>query len=275
MAARSVSVVVPTRNRPDVLARCLDALARQDDPPAEIVVVDDGSADPAPTRAVADRHPDARVVRLDGRGPAAARNAGVRAATGDVVLLTDDDCIPDTGWARALSAPLLAGEADAVGGLTLPPPDGSAAMRATEVVTDYLEEHAGLLGAGNLGCTRRLLLELPFDETFPLAAGEDREWTARVRGAGRRVVREQTAIVHHAPALDLRAFWRQHVRYGKAARALMTRGTSRFEGPSFYVGLVRAGFREGSAVGLLVLLSQAATLTGYVQAGMRPPRRRR
>jgi glycosyltransferase involved in cell wall biosynthesis len=231
----------------------------------EIVVVDDGSADGPSVCATVERHPRARLVRLEGRGPAAARNAGVRAALGTIVLLTDDDCMPEPAWARTMAQALQA--ADAVGGATAAPVGASAAMRATEVVVRHVEERSGLVITANLGCHRELLLAFPFDESFPLAAGEDRDWTARVRESGRAVIREPSAIVVHAPALDLRRFWRQHVRYGMAARMLRSRGTFRVERPSFYGELVRSGFREGPLVGVFVLVAQAATAMGYLRAG--------
>ena len=86
-AAHVISVVVPTRDRPEALARCLAALAWQR-AQLEIIVVDDGDAGGAGA-------PGARVDRAPAaRGPAAARNLGARAARGDVVCFTDDDCAP-------------------------------------------------------------------------------------------------------------------------------------------------------------------------------------
>jgi glycosyltransferase involved in cell wall biosynthesis len=261
----SISVIVPTRDRPRLLERCLDALVRQEGPALEIVVVDDGSFDAAAVRSVAGKHPRARIVRIERRGPAAARNAGVRAASHEIVLLTDDDCIPDPTWALALATSVKAGGAGAVGGRTVPLPGASAAVRATEVVARHLEERSDFLRTTNLGCRRELLEELPFDESFPAAAGEDREWTTRIRARGLSIAREPSAIVRHAPALDLAAFWRQHVRYGRAACALMQHKTSTFAPPSFYGGLIRSGFRDGPDTGVLVIVAQLATAFGFAR----------
>jgi glycosyltransferase involved in cell wall biosynthesis len=91
-----LSVVVPTYNRASVLARCLDALRDQVAEPNEIVVVDDGSTDE--TQAVLhDRSGWVRVVAQENGGRAAAKNAGVEAATGTVVLFIDDDIIATPG----------------------------------------------------------------------------------------------------------------------------------------------------------------------------------
>ncbi|MDP1850369.1 MAG: glycosyltransferase, partial [Solirubrobacteraceae bacterium] len=102
-----ISVVVPTRDRPEALARCLAALARQRGADElEIVVVDDSDGGGAAA-------PGARVVHGGARGPAAARNLGVRAARGAIVCFTDDDCVPAPDWAQRLAAACADGGAAA------------------------------------------------------------------------------------------------------------------------------------------------------------------
>jgi glycosyltransferase involved in cell wall biosynthesis len=90
-----LSVVVPTYNRARVLARCLDALAAQDPGPDEVVVVDDGSTDD--TAALLASRSGLRVVRQANGGRAAAKNAGIEAARGDVLLFVDDDVMATPG----------------------------------------------------------------------------------------------------------------------------------------------------------------------------------
>jgi glycosyltransferase involved in cell wall biosynthesis len=86
----SVSVIVPTYDYARYLPRALDSVRAQSEPPFEIVVVDDGSTDETP--AVLRRYADqVRVLRQPHRGPAAARNAGVAAARGDLVAFLDAD----------------------------------------------------------------------------------------------------------------------------------------------------------------------------------------
>ena len=91
------SVVIPTYNRKDHLLRALDALAQQTFPDFEVVVVD--QSEPPVEIPEEYKHKLAlRLVYSEARGPALARNKGIREATGHVVAFTDDDCIPERDW---------------------------------------------------------------------------------------------------------------------------------------------------------------------------------
>src|SRR6516225_4946999 len=96
-----VSVVVASRDRPELLRRMLATLLPQLqalDGDFEVIVVDDGSSPPYPAElALA-----ARIVRGAGRGPARARNLGAREARGEIVAFTDDDVSIEPGWVDAL-----------------------------------------------------------------------------------------------------------------------------------------------------------------------------
>lgn len=179
-----VSVVVPTCNRPELLSRCLAALMVQDFDPAtyEVIVVDDG--DDHETRRVVERWhgrhagaPDARRCRpplrylaTDGtRGPAAARNCGWRAAHGDIIAFTDDDCIPLPSWLRAGTAAFSNGNPGVMGRLVVPLP---------EPPTDYQQnlarmERSRFLTANCFYRRDALAAVGGFDERFTDAWRED------------------------------------------------------------------------------------------------------
>ena len=263
-----ITVVVPTRDRPDRLAVCLAALAAQT-AEVELVVVDDASRDAAAVAAVAAAH-GARLVRAEGRGPAAARNRGVAAARGAVVCFTDDDCEPVPGWAAALAARLDAGADAAAGPTRNARPENPFAAAAQAVATHLAESTMDAAGrmvfapTSNLACRTSACAAVPFDESYPLAAGEDRDWCARLLAGGRTLVFAPDALVRHHQELSPRTFWRQQVRYGRGAyRFRAGRGTlARPEPASFYLGLLRRGFAEGVRVGALVGAAQVATAVG-------------
>lgn len=257
---------MPTRDRPEKLRRCLAALGDEH----EVVVVDDGSADAELVASIV-REAGAELVRLEGAGPAAARNAGVRAAGGGVVYFTDDDCEPGPGWAAALAAPIIAREASCAAGRTVVGAGASAADRAWQAIANHLQRWGGRQGTPspgfaptcNLACSRDLLLELPFDESFPAAAGEDRDWSARASSRGIFPAFTPSAVVVHRPGLTIRTFLRQQYRYGRGASRYRSTGNDRGLGaPTFYLELLRSGFSAGFAPGALVTAAQLAAATG-------------
>jgi glucosyl-dolichyl phosphate glucuronosyltransferase len=116
-----ITVVVPTFQRPDGLARALGALATQRDPqaPWDVIVVDNDDppgAESTFSRVAPALDVPARLVRESRRGASAARNAGIASADGDIVVFLDDDVVPERDWLRHLVAPLLADHSDGAGG---------------------------------------------------------------------------------------------------------------------------------------------------------------
>lgn len=248
-----ISVVVPTRDRPELLQRCLEALEKQTTP-IEIVIVEDS----------------------EGRGPAWARNEGVRRAKGQIICFTDDDCAPFPNWAEALAKPIQAGKAQATAGPTHMAAGATSADLAWEAIVSYLQEQAtkpgtsspGFAATANLACSRNLLEQLPFDESFPAAAGEDRDWAERAVRMGAVPLFVSQALVLHRSGMRVRDFLRQQYRYGKgAAQYRITDSAGRSFGSSaFYGGLIRAGLAKGFVPGTLVCAAQGAALGGVIAA---------
>ena len=249
--ASRVAVVVPTRERPEALARCVAALQAQT-LPVEVVVVED----------------------REGRGPAWARNEGVRRARGEVVCFTDDDCEPAAGWAEALTAPILAGEVEVTTGTVSIGSGATAADRAWEAIVNYLQVRAmeprtaspGFAVTANLAARRSLLERLSFDESFPAAAGEDRDWGERMARAGSPPRFVPEAAVAHKSGMGAGAFLRQQYRYGRGAARYRASAPNRRRGSvGFYTGLLRAAFCTGIRPGLLVTVAQITTLAGIAR----------
>jgi len=95
-----VTVVVPARDRTDLLERCLAAVPHD----LAVLVVDDGSADPGRVAAVCRRAGATLVTRPVSGGPGAARNAALDRVTTELVAFLDSDCVPDPGWLGRLVA---------------------------------------------------------------------------------------------------------------------------------------------------------------------------
>jgi glycosyltransferase involved in cell wall biosynthesis len=86
-----VSVIIPTYNRLGYLREALDSVLRQTAPPREILIIDDGSTDGTAEWLEGQDFPALRMLRQENRGPAAARNLGLAAATGRHVAFLDSD----------------------------------------------------------------------------------------------------------------------------------------------------------------------------------------
>src|SRR4051794_36696406 len=139
MSEPAVSVVIPTRDRAEQLARCVGAIAAAARPAGgvEVVVVNDGGAplEGAALAAVGDGLA-IRVLDQPGGGPAGARNRGAAAAAGRVLAFTDDDCEPALGWLAALGQRLGRG-----------PGAAAAAGRVLAFTDDDCEPALGWLAA--------------------------------------------------------------------------------------------------------------------------------
>ncbi len=259
----TATVVVPTRDRPEALRRCLAAVRSQRHVRLDIVVVDDGSRAAEQVTAIAKEFA-ARVVRLEGAGPAAARNAGARVVATERVLLLDDDCIPRAGWAAALVGDGTQLPRTVIAGGVVPPPNAPVWLRASERLAVSAEEESGFFRTLNLSCGADVLRELSFDETFPGAAGEDRDWCFRAAAAGAVFVREPGAMVEHCAEMGARAFLLQQLRYGRAVHLLRRRGSHvAVRGRARRRGLLD-GFSEGALVGAAMVVGQVVIAVGYL-----------
>jgi len=178
----TVSIIVPVRDGERYLAAALQSLLDQEHPPDELIVADDGSADAS--AAIAAAH-GARVLRLPGPGPAAARNAGVQAATGELIGFLDADDLAHP-QRLALQADALTDPAfDAVIGhvqnfLT---PERAAALHGRVAFA------GGPLPGWHVGALlMRRAAFTPFDES--LQGGETVEWLSRLAPSRVRVLDE-------------------------------------------------------------------------------------
>jgi GT2 family glycosyltransferase len=278
-----IAAIVPTRNRPDSLARCLDALDRQVDvPELDVVVVDDGTLDARAVAGAVARFARARLVRNDRpRGPAAARNRGAGETGADVLLFTDDDCEPAPDWAARLAAAIDAG-AQVVAGATVNGSPHDPLASASETILSYVQAQARRKGSttvfaatNNLGAAAHVLRDVAFDEGYRY--GEDRDWCARVLAAGYSLQLVLGALVVHRQNLRLSTFLRQQFGYGRGAYRFRRRHQAfgRFEQPSFYTGLLGRGFEQGVVPGVLVGVAQAATAAGFFREALCQRQQRR
>jgi glycosyltransferase involved in cell wall biosynthesis len=232
----SLSVVIPTKDRAAALARTLDALEAQraGDAKLEAIVIDNGSSD-GTVAQVQRRTPGAMPIRLleqpDG-GPAAARNAGVEAANGEVLLFLGDDTEPaDEGLLRAhldLHAARPEPGYGVLGRITWTPHQPvTPFMRWLEnggPQFHYCQLEAGPVDAASYfysshASLKRSIFERVggFDIRFPTAAVEDTELGVRLADAGLVLdYHPELLVLHDHPTTPAQSL-RRSVAVGRSA----------------------------------------------------------
>jgi glycosyltransferase involved in cell wall biosynthesis len=279
---RPVTVVVPVRDGAATLAACLDSVLPQLAPDDELVVVDDGSADGSAAIA-ADRA--LRLIRQPRRGPYAARNAGVAAARGEVILFTDPDCVAEPGWVDALRRACTRPETSVALGLRRFPP-GSRALR---LLGAYEAEKDALVLTGTRG---RLYYGFTNDmavrrDVFDSLGG----FVDLPRGADTVLVQQAVrasspdaiawcpeAVVTHTEIASTRAYLRKVFLYGRHRRRAEGPVRARALGLGERLAVLRRVIdrTDVSAVDSLLLpvllgAGVAAWWVGSVGARLRPP----
>lgn len=265
-----VSVVVCAADAGATLPACLRSLHELDYPRLELIVVDDGSSDE--TAAIARRDGGVRLLCQSRRGLAAARNAGVRAARGEIVAFTDADCVVDRAWLRHLVGTMLADQLAVCGGPNHSQP--TTRLRAAAIAAAPGAPAPVLLGPRraehlpgcNLAFRRRELLQLGgFDPQFR-AAGDDVDICWRAQTNGLALGYNPAAVVWHQRRITLLGYFAQQRGYGKAEALLYRKFPRRFNA----VGQIRW---SGAIVGLdhLVPLTAPPPLTPEAEATYAAP----
>ena len=190
-----ISVVIPTCDRPDALRACLRQLqpAVQAYPAEdyELVVSDDGRS--APATSLAPEFPAVTWVAGPRRGPAANRNAGARAARGDILVFLDDDCLPQPGLLAAYAAAFADSAVRAAEGRI-------RADRASRRMDEEapINETGGVFWSCNIAINRAFFVSIGgFDERFRHAAMEDVEIRERILRTGAVIPFLPAALVIH------------------------------------------------------------------------------
>jgi GT2 family glycosyltransferase len=284
-----ISVVIPTHNRPEQLEACLAALSESTQPREsfEVVVVDDGGT--AQLAEAIEAHGDALQIHLsrqDRAGPAAARNRGAALARGELLVFTDDDCLPEPDWLPALARRAETRPSHLIGGRTINALPDNPFSSASQNLVSYLYEYSakqadrpgwsGFFTSNNLAVPVEGFAQVGgFDERFPLAAGEDRDFCDRWVAQDLPMTFAADARIRHAHRLGFASFIRQQWNYGRGAHhfreSRLRRGASplRPQPLSFYLNLLRYPYRGGTTPkatveAALLAASQGMNALGYL-----------
>lgn len=289
----SFSVIVPTYNRPDALAKCLSSLAWQDYPidRFEVIVVDDGgTADLSKVLPTGLPPISIQFLKQANGGPGAARNTGAAAARFPFLAFTDDDCLPRRDWLKSLAEALSADSDVLVGGDCVNAFPYNLCCVASQTILDVIHahfnrdpQHASFFPSDNIAMSRAKFLEIGgFDPAF--RCSEDRDLCDRWSAKGWRLIRWPQAIIDHAREMGFAGYCRQHYGYGKGAWRFHTARKQRGSGEfavdgNFYLKCFKRPWQSESIIRaipltLLLLTWQVANTAGFFTERFRrrPPR---
>ncbi len=266
-----VTVVVPARDRPESLERCLGSLAGAE----PVIVVDDGSLDPAAVAGVCTRHGATVIRRTVNGGPGAARNDALASVATELVAFVDSDCEVSPGWLDGMVGLFADPKLAAVAPRVRPRPGTRGARRTA--LARYSEGRSALdMGSerGEVGpgravayvpsaalLARLAALEGGFDRR--LRVGEDVDLVWRLLDRGWRVRYEPSVTVAHDEPSTWSGLLGRRLRYGTSAGPLALRHPGRLAPVELraWPTAVAAALVAGHPAVALVLLGGSSAAT--------------
>ena len=279
MNKTTISVIIPTYNRPVNLRQCLHSLSKQSADLAgfEVIVVNDGGVDVSDVIDNFSSMIRVRLIDQQNAGPAAARNQGAALAAGAFLAFLDDDCTPESDWIESINRHAETGRL--LGGKVINRLEDNLFAEACQTLIDFLYLH--LAGSSDLFFTSNNMIIARddfqriggFNTDFRTSAGEDRELCIRAERKGLTLIHIPAIRIGHSHDMDLMHFMRLHAKYGRATHtyreALNKLPPAKTKAPSgFYRRLLfhpwRAGLRSPLTQSTWLLLSQVCTVWGFL-----------
>jgi len=215
-----ISVIISAYNAEKLLPACLGALLNQSINTSgyEIIVVDDGSSDN--TGLVVKGFESVQLLRQKNQGPAAARNEGVKHATGNIVLFTDSDCVPNRDWIEQMILPFK--RDNDIAGVKGTYRTKQRALAARFVQIEYEDKYDMLrkskyidfIDTYSAAFKKDIFNEFNgYDTSFPLACAEDVELSFRMSSNGYKMVYNPKAIVFHTHPSSFKDYFRKKYKF--------------------------------------------------------------
>jgi glycosyltransferase involved in cell wall biosynthesis len=275
------SVVIPTYNRLSHLRLTLQSIFGQEYNDYEVIVVDDGSTDGTDSYLRSLVAPKLKWIFQNNRGPAAARNTGIKLAQGKFIAFTDDDCAVPKNWLKNFHEVFSSTEADIVGGAVRNICKDNIFSETSQHITNYFVEYlqqkgkqSPFLTSNNIAYRVDVLKKVGgFNECFKRAGGEERALNLKIINNGGKSIFSPDIIVDHNHDMNFRKYTRQQMNYGRGAYVLYRVVGKDFERrpdiiPFFvYIKLACSFFTENFIKGfskcVLFITGQAFSVFGY------------
>lgn len=218
-----ISVIVPTFNRSIQLKKCIDSLMTQsyNKNKFEIIIINDGSTDNTINFLESIKTiPNISIINQDNKGPASARNQGLKKSKGDYIAFIDDDCIASRDWLLELTSslpqdPKIAGIGGKIHGLSNTIIDKFIENdiylfkhQINRTNTDYI------VTANSLFKKEALMRINGFNENFMIAGGEDNYLSYQLIKKGYTIIKTEKAIIYHHHPNSIISFYKTSYKYG-------------------------------------------------------------
>ena len=280
------SIIIPTYQRPFELARCLKAIENLNYPKEkfEVIVVDDGGGIGEKLLSPFRTNLNLILLHQENFGPATARNHGARLAKNDYLAFTDDDCEPNTDWLTKFAEQIKTSPKHLLGGQITNALKSNIYSTASQMLVSYFHNYGeqfnpnfAFFTTNNMTLLRSKFLSLGgFDESFIIAAAEDRDFSSRWQETNHKMFFLETAIVRHFHNLNWKSFLRQHFNYGRGAchfyalRKIRRKQRIKIEPLSFYTKMFYFPFLNNSLlrasqISFLFFIVQCANTCGYLR----------
>ncbi len=233
------SIIIPTHNRKDTLNQSLAALFNQTYSKSdfEIIIIDDGSSDGTEefVKAIINNSPYVlRYFKKENKGPASARNLGIRNASGNFILFMGDDTLAKQdlleqhyNWHKKYFSDNIA----VLGYITWASDlkitlfrkwlEESGAQFGYPLIEDYLAVPYKFFCSSNISIKKQFLIENGlFNEIFPYAAYEDTELAYRLGKKGLKIVYNKDAIGYHKHNITQKSFMKRSLFAGRSMAIL-------------------------------------------------------
>jgi GT2 family glycosyltransferase len=246
-----MSVIICSYNGASTVESCLRSMERIRYPEYEVVFVDDGSTDN--TQEILKKFPWVRNIRQKNMGLSYARNVGMNAARGEIIVYTDSDCEADEDWLYYMALAMVRGPHAGMGGPNLIPDEGSWVADCVGLspggpthvmIDDRTAEH---VPGCNMAYYTRVAKEINgFDSQFR-AAGDDVDFIWRLQHAGYTIGFAPAAQVWHYRRNTVKAYLKQQRGYGTAEALLKYKHPDHFNtlGASHWRGKIYGTDRIG------------------------------
>jgi glycosyltransferase involved in cell wall biosynthesis len=229
----TVSIIIATHNRREMLNDLLKSISKSSILPDEIVITDDAST-PA-FKIELDLGLNIKLLRNENCfGPGKSRNIAVHNSIGDILLFTDDDCLITENWIREMVQGLINGQQGGLGGC-----GGAVKANGSDIFSRYYDFHHILeprphdrenpkripyLVTANCGVWRYAFMRAGgFDERIPTAGGEDAAFSMRMAKMGYYFEFIPKAEIIHRYRVGLGDFCKTFYRYGLGGRYVVDR----------------------------------------------------